>query len=606
MTRGHAEMQREASDGGRPAITDDDPRVALIALERVRSFGAPMVVSGMIASFVLSAPSGVPLSRAVIISNVACISLGLAIWLMLARGGVSPRWAHAALTVTWFLAPLNTLLTMFITRQPELTYPFLLEVSLLCVTQVSPRWLMAALLVSSAAWFPLALRSGGPHLTMQVACVAGLAVSAILITTRIRRSLDLALLREDEATRSAARLARELEMRESLERERERLREQFVQAQRMEATATLAAGLAHDMNNILAGILAQSQILLDEPANVGCRGELNEIAKEAERGAQLTRSLLGYARKGQYQRGIVALGDSLGEVRQMLTRLLAKRAAVEWSCETSSFVDADPAELRQVLVNLCLNGADAIDVGGVISVALRDVLLAEDKAEALGLSPGEYVSFSVTDSGSGMTEAVRARIFEPFFTTKALGKGTGLGLAMAYGTIQAHGGAIEVDTEVGRGTTFRVYLPSRSAAIEPAAPAVSAAPAPDVEQRQVAGVALVVDDEQMIRKAIAHLLRQMQLTVVSASSGEEALTIFAERRDELALVVLDMSMPGMGGAECFRRLRALKEVPVLVISGFAEGHATQELLAARGTLFLEKPFRPSAFREKVNRMLGSG
>ncbi len=605
MTTAHVELPRGARPGGRLAIADDDPRVLLIALERAKSLGAPMVVSGMIASFVLSVPSGVPLSRAVIISNLACIFLGLTIWLMLARDVVAPRWAHAALTATWLLAPLNTLLTMFITKQSELTYPFLLEVSLLCVTQVSPRWLMAALLVASAAWFPIALRTGGAHLTMQAACVAGLAVSAILITTRIRRSLDLALLREDEATRSAAGLARELEMREGLERERERLREQFVEAQRMEATATLAAGLAHDMNNILGGILAQSQILLDEPANVGCRSELCEIAKEAERGAQLTRSLLGYARKGQYERGIVALGESLAEVRPMLTRLLAKRATVEWSCETASFVDADPAELRQVLVNLCLNGADALDVGGVISIAVRDISLDEERAGALGLSPGEYVSFSVTDSGSGMTEAVRARIFEPFFTTKALGKGTGLGLAMAYGTIHAHGGAIEVDTELGRGTTFRVFLPSRAAALA-APPTTAAAPAPVVGPKRAASVALVVDDEQMIRKAVSHLLRQMQLTVVSASSGEEALAIFAERQDEVALVVLDMSMPGMGGAECFRRLRALKHVPVLVISGFAEGQATQELLAAGDTLFLEKPFRPSAFREKVNSVLSRG
>ena len=497
------------------------------------------------------------------------------------------------------MAATNTLLTMYFTRQSSLSYPFLLELALACIVQVSRRWLLASIGIAAAAWLPLILTYGDEEIGIQIGSVLGLLTTAALISSRLRRSLDDALHQQEALARTAAELAKELEERRRAEEQRERLRDQFVHAQRLEATGTLAAGLAHDMNNILGAIVGNAQLLAEDPSNERLRAELSEIVHEGERGAALTRGLLAYARRGQYERRTVQLEAILREMDPVLSRLLPKRVSVTWRGTTAAVVDCDAAQIRQVLMNLCVNAAQSIDANGSITIGLEDVVLAGARAELLDLPPGPYASFSVEDTGAGMTEEVRARMFEPFFTTKPLGSGTGLGLAMVHGTVLGHGGAIEVESVARKGSTFRVFLPTTELPVAPEGVSV-----PLIEKPSTARVALVIDDEPIFRRVVRRILEQMGLTVLDAANGEAGIELFTAHADTIAFVVLDMSMPMMDGPECFDRLRAVRRVPTLLVSGYTDDALTQRLLAAGDTRFLEKPFRPDLLRETVKAMLG--
>ncbi|HEU0033939.1 MAG TPA: response regulator [Kofleriaceae bacterium] len=376
--------------------------------------------------------------------------------------------------------------------------------------------------------------------------------------------------------------------------ERERLREQLIQAQKMEALGTLAGGFAHDMNNVLGGILASAELLREESPSF--HEELDDLIASTRRGAELTRNLLGFARRGQYRKERVDLEQLVGSVVRLLARTVPKGVVFDTvATAPRAATDGDPSLITQALVNLCLNAVDAMRGVGRLTIGVGQASIAADRAAALGVSAGEFATLTVTDTGCGMSADVMAKIFEPFFTTKELGHGTGLGLAMVYGTLRSSGGAVEVKSELGKGSTFTMYL--RASEAPSIATLPQARPRPSVAH---AGTVLVVDDDPRIRRGARRILEGRGYQVHEAGDGAEALAIFEQRRGELQLVVLDMAMPVMSGAECFERLRAHDpDIRVLLASGYTIEEDARGCLAAGAAGFLDKPYTADAFAHAV-------
>ena len=552
------------------------------AAERARLW-LPVVTAAVLVSLLVSEFVGVPIHAPVLFVNIAALATAVLLGLVL-RTDRALRHGHLIAAATSLIAPLTTLVTQWDTGVSNLAMLVVIELGASSV-QVSTGYMLATTVAILCGWIPLGVRDGGDAAGFQIVAVAAGAISAFTTHLLLRRSLVRAEHQRIE--------------RERAESDREQLRDQFVHAQRMEAVGTLAAGLAHDMNNILGGILGYAEMLRDDSDDARTREDCATIAEAAQRGAALTRSLLAFGRRGQYRRKPVALRQVIESIDPLLSRTLPKSIDVERDVATDAVVDADEAQLGQALMNLCLNAADAMDGAGELAIRCTAERLERVTRARLGLAgnDGAYAVIAVSDTGTGMDDETRRRIFEPFFTTKPLGKGTGLGLAMVYGAVQGHGGAIDVETAPGAGTTFRIYLPT-----------VDALPKPAVA-RQDSGrlgrrhVVMVVDDEAIVRSAATRALERLGVVVVGAGSGEEALQVFGQRHNEIALVILDMAMPGMGGAACFRALQARARVPVLIASGYALDREAQELLAAGAIAFVEKPFTTATLCEHVERAL---
>jgi len=371
---------------------------------------------------------------------------------------------------------------------------------------------------------------------------------------------------------------------DELRAELARLHELLLHPQRMEAVGTLAAGLAHDMNNVLGSITTIAELLIDQCVDADTRGDLETIVAQAERGAELVRSLLAFSRKGQYRKQPVAIDEVVGRLLLLLAHTLPKTIEVraERRAGATAIVNGDPVQLNQVLVNLALNAADAMGGTGTITIA-SDVA-------------GDRVRLRVSDTGCGMDPATLRRAFEPFFTTKPAGAGTGLGLSLVWGVVKNHDGTIDVASEVGRGTTFTIALPLvAGGAVTPPAPR-------RVRRPTSATTILVIDDEHALRNATRRALERFGYKVLEAHDGANGLAVFAEHRDAIGLVILDMGMPTMSGAECFRRLRAQSQVPVLIATGYADDAEARQLVAA-GAGLIEKPFASTTLAIEVTQML---
>jgi signal transduction histidine kinase/CheY-like chemotaxis protein len=552
------------------------------AAERARLW-LPVVSAALLASLVVSNSVGVPISAPVIATNAVVLALAAVLWLLL-RSELATRHAHLLAAATTLLAPTTTLVTQWDTGVANLAMLILIELGGSAV-QVSTRYMVATTLAIVAAWLPLGLRDGGEAASFHITVVVAGAIVAVATHVLLRRSLVRAEHQRIERKRA--------------ETDREQLREQFIHAQRMEAVGTLAAGLAHDMNNILGGILGYAEMLCEDAPDDRTREDCTTIVEAAQRGAELTRALLAFSRRGQYRRKPVALRQVLDRIGPLLSRTLPKSITIERTIECDVVIDADETQLGQALMNLCINGADAMDGAGQLALHCTSELLAPATCARLGLriTSDPYAVVSVRDTGCGMDDETRRRIFEPFFTTKPQGKGTGLGLAMVYGAIQGHGGAIDVETAPDAGTRFRIYLPTVDA-IPIATPARA-----DSGRLRRRHVVMVVDDEPVVRTAACRILERIGVVVVSASDGEEAVRLFEERQREVALVILDMAMPNMGGAECFHALQRRAHVPVLIASGYALDRDAQALLSEGAIGFLEKPFSAATLCEHVERAL---
>jgi PAS domain S-box-containing protein len=363
----------------------------------------------------------------------------------------------------------------------------------------------------------------------------------------------------------------------------------LLRAQRLESIGTLAGGIAHDLNNILAPIILSGDML--RPRFVGTPDEelIDTICASARRGADVVRQVLSFARGVESTRVPVNLRHLLPEIRKIVRETFRR----DITCTTEAPYDlwtihADPTQVHQVLLNLCINAADAMPRGGTLRIDAGNIELGANlPAGAPEARPGLFVRVRVTDTGSGIPENIRHRIFDPFFTTKGVGKGTGLGLSTALAIVRGHGGFISVDTTVGHGTTFALYLPAEAVAV-PAQPAV---PAHDLP-RGLGELVLVIDDEQSVRTIVRQSLESVGYRVLMAGDGEEGLSLFERHRAEIVLVLTDLMMPVMGGLVVIKTLQeCAPAVRIIAMSGVTEfSDDARPTVPAGAVGFLLKPF----------------
>lgn len=396
--------------------------------------------------------------------------------------------------------------------------------------------------------------------------------------------------------------------------DRKVLEEQLMHSQRLESIGTLAGGIAHDFNNILTAITGYGHILKmkakeDDPS----KAYIEQILASADRAANLTQSLLAFSRKQISSPEPVKLKGIIENVKRVLQRLIGENIELRTEISGEELTAmADSTQIEQVLVNLCTNARDAMPEGGVLAIKMKRV--SGDKmhktigTEAEGLSPemlGDkgYAEISIIDTGTGMNEKTRERIFEPFFTTKEVGKGTGLGLSMVYGIIKQHHGHIGVESEEGKGTTFRIYLPlipkafgtvSKEIKVAEAATAVTGG----------AETILLAEDEEAVRALTKTVLEEFGYTVIEASDGEEAVSKFMENKDRIDLFLSDIVMPGMNGREAYERIKKIKpKLKVLFASGYPSDFTHKNEILAEGLDFIGKPVSPDNLIRKVREVL---
>jgi PAS domain S-box-containing protein len=385
---------------------------------------------------------------------------------------------------------------------------------------------------------------------------------------------------------------------------RSSLEMQLQQAQKMEAVGRLAGGVAHDFNNLLTVISGRAHMLMSrlKPGEPMHR-DVDLIQKTSQRAVALTSQLLAFSRKQVVQPRVLELGPLVADLVPMLQRMIGEdiELTVEPARGTGR-VKVDPSQMQQVLMNLAVNARDAMPNGGRISLSIRDVEV--DEATALhqtNLPPGPYVALAVGDTGTGMSAETAAHIFEPFFTTKERGKGTGLGLSTVYGIVEQSRGHIQVQSELGRGTTFTIHLPRVE---EP----LAAGPPTDAGRRlrTTSRTVLVVDDEPEVLELASEILKRVGYSVLEAADGAAALEISRLHEGEMHLLLTDMVMPGMSGRDLAERLRALRPgLPVLYISGYVQDATARAVLVSEHSAFVAKPFTPELLTDRVRELLAT-
>jgi len=379
--------------------------------------------------------------------------------------------------------------------------------------------------------------------------------------------------------------------------EKKRLTAQLLQAQKLEAIGTLAGGIAHDFNNILMGIQGRASLLGLEIGPEHLLWEhIQAIEAYVKSASELTGQLLGFARGGKYQVEPLDLNAIVTGSAAMFGRTRKQLQIQRQMADGLWAVEADRGQIEQVILNLLLNAWQAMPERGTIYLKTENQAMEEDDARDHQIRPGGYVKLSVTDTGIGMDNATLAKVFDPFFTTKAKGRGTGLGLASAYGIVKNHGGHIGVYSEKGHGTTFNVYLPACDGQT---VRQNIAAPGP------VTGTAtiLLVDDEEMILDVGKAMLEKLGYRVICAQEGQAAIETFSRRQNEIDLVILDMIMPDMGGGQVFDRLKAIApEVRVLLCSGYSLNGQAAAIIDRGCAGFIQKPYSIGQLTEKLQQL----
>lgn len=376
------------------------------------------------------------------------------------------------------------------------------------------------------------------------------------------------------------------------------MEQQLQQTQKFEAIGTLAGGIAHDFNNLLMGIQGRASLISTDIETTPSHFEhIQAIDAYIRSATDLTRQLLGFARGGKYEVKPTDINILVKHSGKMFGRT-KKEIQIHIKLQNTPLVAAvDRNQIEQVLLNLYVNSWQAMPEGGKLYLETKTTSLDEDYCLPYQATPGRFAKISVTDTGVGMDEAVRKRIFDPFFTTKEKSRGTGLGLASAYGIIKNHDGIITVYSEVGHGTTFNIYIPitKKQAYQEPA-----------VEEKIVKGseTILLVDDEKMILDVGKGMLKRLGYRVLVAHGGEQALDTIQLKGDEIELVILDLIMPGMDGGKVFDRIKDIQpQLPVILSSGYAINGQANEILKKGCNGFIQKPFNISEFSQKVRNTL---
>ncbi|HEX9020005.1 MAG TPA: PAS domain S-box protein [Nitrospirota bacterium] len=380
-----------------------------------------------------------------------------------------------------------------------------------------------------------------------------------------------------------------------------RLEDQLRHSQKMESIGTLAGGIAHDFNNILTAIIGYASLLqMKLRDDTLLRHNVEQILVSANRASALTKGLLAYSRKQVLNPQPMNLNDIIRKVERLLARLIGEDVELKTIlADKDAAVLADAGQIEQVLMNLATNARDAMPDGGYLFIETEAVELDEASAKARDLGKaGAYAVVSVTDSGVGMDEKTRERLFEPFFTTKEVGKGTGLGLAMAYGIVKQHNGAIEVESEAGKGATFRIYLPVH----QEAAQERQGIELPSIEGG--AETVLVAEDDEIVRNLTGSMLEQFGYTVIRAVDGEDAVNKFMMNRDRVRLLLLDVVMPKKNGREVFEKIRIFApDIKALFLSGYTADIVNQKGLLDKGLNFILKPVQMNDLLRKVRAIL---
>jgi PAS domain S-box-containing protein len=383
--------------------------------------------------------------------------------------------------------------------------------------------------------------------------------------------------------------------------EKKKLEAQFLRAQRMESIGTLAGGIAHDLNNILSPIMMALRMFQMRFADEESQRLLAMLQKSAERGAGLVSQVLSFARGIEGERIILQPKHIIKEIARILKDTLPKSIEIDFSIpDELSAIVGDATQLHQVLMNLCVNARDAMPQGGRISIRAEDATLDEHYARMiLEARPGRYVCITVADTGMGIPETNIDKIFEPFFTTKKQGEGTGLGLSTVLGIVRSHGGFVNVYSEIGRGTEFRIYIPAAEVAQQAKTREIQ-----DDLPRGQGQMILVVDDEAAIREIAKGTLESYGYQVMTASDGTEAVAIYAQRRDSISLVVTDMGMPYMDGVATIRALQKMNpQVKIIATSGLKSEGKNSEALALGITTFLPKPYTADKLLKALSNMI---
>ena len=376
------------------------------------------------------------------------------------------------------------------------------------------------------------------------------------------------------------------------------LEAQLQQAQKMEALGTLAGGIAHDFNNLLMAIQGRASMMM---INKGSKHpdfeHLKGIEGHVESAADLTRQLLGLARGGKYQVKPTDLNELIKKVNRMFSRT-KKEITIHGKYKKDLWsVEVDRGQIEQVLLNLYVNAWQAMTGGGDLFSETDNVLLDENFARPFSLEPGKFVKISVTDTGIGMDKKTQEKIFDPFFTTKKMGTGTGLGLASAYGIIMNHCGVINVDSKKGHGSTFHIYLPASDKEIFEEKTA-------GTDPLKGSETLLLVDDEDIIIEVVRQPLEKLGYKILTAESGKRAIEIYEKNKEKIGIVILDMIMPGMGGAEVYEKMKEMHPgVKVLLSSGYSINGQATDILARGCNGFIQKPFKMKELSQKLREIL---
>lgn len=556
--------------------------LAAIAFQRARTL-SPVLFFAMLSWTIVIELTEHPTFDMSVVNYATALIVGVVA--LLSRRSIAPRWGHALCSLMWCSPVSSTLFGAWM--RPEPLYSVLIPLEMVgAAVLLDTRWVAGLMLGIQVFWIPISLRASAHDAALSLMTAFTAQAFALVMQIVMRRALLL-----------HATTAQELKIQLA---ERLRLEDRLLHVQRMEAVGTLAAGLAHDMNNVLGSITSFAGLLADEVTSPRGRADLEQITAQSMRGAELTRGLLAFSRHGKYRKQPVRIDDVVHEVIPMLERTLPRSIAIQPQLDAGAHcIEGDPVQLGQILINLGINAAHAMNGDGKMVIATDIVELDAGAANTLGLPPGRHARFQVTDSGIGMDEATRRRVFEPFFTTKPAGQGTGLGLSTVWGIVQSHHGAVSVESTPRVGSTFTVHIPLTAET----APAQSK-PTVKTVRIQRAGLVLIADDEPAVRAGTARIVERMGLSALQACNGDEALALYLERGTSIDLVILDMVMPVMGGAECFRKLRQASQVPVLIATGYATDADVQEMVA-RGAALIEKPFPSSDLVTQVARLLES-
>jgi two-component system cell cycle sensor histidine kinase/response regulator CckA len=393
-------------------------------------------------------------------------------------------------------------------------------------------------------------------------------------------------------------IIRDITMRKQAEKEKRILEERLQHSDKMEAIGTFAGGIVHDFNNLLMGIQGYASLALLnlDPSNPNYE-RLKRIEQQVQSGADLTSQLLGFARGGRYEVKPTDMNDIIERTSSMFGRT-KKEISIHIKYGKDLWnVEVDRGQMEQVFVNLYVNAWQAMPGGGNIYLETENVLLNDKMALPYSVKPGKYVKITIADTGTGMDEKTRERIFDPFFTTKTMGRGTGLGLATVYGIIKGHLGMINVYSEPGHGTSFTIYLPASEKDV--------------IKEEAVTGeilmgteTILLVEDEKMIMDVNKELLESMGYRVYAVESGQEAIVVYKEKRNEIDLIILDMIMPGISGSETFDRLRKINpSVKVLLSSGYSLNGEAKHIMDRGCNGFLQKPYQIDKLSQKVREVL---